>query len=480
MPKEIGEQIKKTVGVLLGGSGVNASTTKVNSISPKITTAKKVDAIDPSLAGLSAVQLLGSIYEELKKQETARRFESELDSRFQEEINLEEDLRHRELIKALTGRRPEKKVQDSKSRARKEEVTEVPKPKVEPKPKVTKKAPAKGKVTKKAPAKGRAAEAPKAPEAKPPAAPAPRAPEVKPPTPKAPEVKPPPAPTPRAPEVKPPAAPAPKPTARPAPKKEVPKPTAEKVLKPAPKPPAGTDTAVKQMIRKNEGFFPYPYKDSEGLWTIGVGHLIGDGKTLPPEYAQYKNNGAANAKGNNRTPAMSQEKLEELFDKDYEKHKAIAMKGPGWNLANDDGKAALIDLAFNMGEWWKKFPGATEALNQGNFELGADELKYKNGKTKKEYSDYYKQVKGDRAERTTSMLRRGKSTESQIASTVPPQPNSGTKIDKSSTENSQLHESLNNKKPAVIVNETTETNSKINKVQDKSMPQDDRPAWKKK
>jgi GH24 family phage-related lysozyme (muramidase) len=477
MPKQIGEQTKKTVGVLLGGSGVNASTSKVNYISPKITTAKKVDAIDPSLAGLSAVQLLGSIYEELKKQETARQFESELDSRFQEEINLEEDLRHRELIKALTGRRPEKKVQDSKSRARKEEVTEVPKPKVEPKPKVTKKSPA----------KGRAAEAPKAPEAKPPAAP--RAPEVKPPTPKAPEVKPPAAPaprapevkppTPKAPEVKPPAAPAPKPTARPAPKKEVPKPTAEKVPKPAPKPPAGTDTAVKQMIRKNEGFVPYPYKDSRGLWTIGAGHLIGDGKTLPPEYAQYKNNGAANAKGNNRTPAMSQEKLEELFDKDYEKHKAIAMRGPGWNLANDDGKAALIDLAFNMGEWWKKFPSATKSLNQGNFELAADELKYKNGKTKKEYSDYYKQV-GNRAERTTSMLRRGKSTESQIASTVPPQPNSGTKIDKSSTENSQLHESLNNKKPAVIVNETTETNSKINKVQDKSMPQDDRPAWKKK
>lgn len=469
MPKQIGEQTKKTVGVLLGGSGVNASTSKVNSISPKITTAKKVDAIDPSLAGLSAVQLLGSIYEELKKQETARRFESELDSRFQEEINLEEDLRHRELIKALTGRRPEKKVQDSKSRARKEEVTEVPKPKVEPKPKVTKKAPA----------KGRAAEAPKAPEAKPPAAPAPRAPEVKPPTPKAPEVKPPPAPTPRAPEVKPPAAPAPKPTARPAPKKEVPKPTAEKVLKPAPKPPAGTDTAVKQMIRKNEGFVPYPYKDSRGLWTIGTGHLIGDGKTLPPEYAQYKNNGAANARGNNKTPAMSQEKLEELFNKDYEKHKAMAMEGPGWNLANDDGKAALTDLTFNMGKWWTKFPGAAKALNQGNFDLAADELKYKDGKTKKELSKYYKQV-GNRAERTTSMLRRGKSTESQIASTVPPQPNSGTKIDKSSTENSQLHESLNNKKPAVIVNETTETNSKINKVQDKSMPQDDRPAWKKK
>lgn len=444
MPKQIGEQTKKTVGVLLGGSGVNASTSKVNSISPKITTAKKVDAIDPSLAGLSAVQLLGSIFEELKKQETARRFESELDSRFQEEINLEEDLRHRELIKALTGRRPEKKLQDSKARARKEEVTEVPKPKVEPKPKVTKKAPA----------KGRAAEAPKAPEAKPPAAPAPRAPEVKPPAPKAPEVKPP-TPAPRAPEVKPPAAP--KPTAKPVPKKEVPKPTAEKVPKPVPKPPAGTDTSVKQMIRKNEGFVPYPYKDSRGLWTIGTGHLIGDGKTLPPEYAQYKNNGAANARGNNKTPAMSQEKLEELFNKDYEKHKAMAMEGPGWNLANDDGKAALTDLTFNMGKWWTKFPGAAKALNQGNFDLAADELKYKDGKTKKELSKYYEQV-GQRAERTTSMLRKGKSTEGQIASTVPQQTNSGAKIDKSSTENVQLHESLNkDRSPTQItVNETTE------------------------
>lgn len=467
MPKQIGEQTKKTVGVLLGGSGLNASTSKVNSISPKITTAKKVDAIDTSLSGLSVVELLGSIFEELKKQEITRRFESELDIRFQEEINLEEDLRHKELIKALTGRRPEKEVQDSKARARKEEVAEVPKPKVEAKPKVVKKAPAEA--PPKAPEKPPVA--PKAPEVKPPPAPAPRAPEVKPPAPA-------PKPTPRAPEVKPPVAP--KPTAKPVPKKEVPKPTAEKVPKPIPKPPAGTDTAVKQMIRKNEGFVPYPYKDSRGLWTIGAGHLIGkDGKTLPPEYAQYKNNGPANAKGNNTTPAMSQEKLEELFNNDYEKHKAMAMQGPGWNLANDDGKAALTDLTFNMGKWWTKFPSAAEALDQGNFDLAADELKYKDGKTKKELSNYYKQV-GQRAERTTSMLRKGRSTEGQIVSTVPPQSNSGTKIDKSSTENVQLHESLNSKRPQVVVNQTTEVNSKTNKLEDKSERQDDRPAWKKK
>jgi GH24 family phage-related lysozyme (muramidase) len=452
MPKEVTDQTKRTVGTLLGGSGKNSTTSKLNSVPPKISTAKKVDVVDSSLSGMSAVELLGSIFEELKKQENARRFESELNIRFQEEVNLEEQLRNKELLKAIIGIRPQKKVEDSKVRAKKEEPKEPTKP-----------APVKPPAPK--------APAPKAPEVKPPApkAPAPKAPEVKPPAPKA--------PAPKAPEVKPPAAP--KPTAKPVPKKEVPKPTAEKVPKPLPKPSPGTDTAVKQMIRKNEGFVPYPYKDSRGLWTIGAGHLIGDGKTLPPEYEKYKNNGAANAKGNNTTPAMSQEKLEELFDKDYEKHKAIAMKGPGWDLANDDGKAALIDLSFNMGQWWSKFPKAAESLKKGNFELAADEIKYKDAKTKKEFSNYYKQV-GNRGERTTSMLRRGKATEYQVASNIPSQTNSGSKIDQSSTENSQLHESLNNTRPQVIVNQTTETNSKTNRMEDKSTPQDDRPVWKKK
>ena len=57
---------------------------------------------------------------------------------------------------------------------------------------------------------------------------------------------------------------------------------------------------------------------------------------------------------------------------------------------------------------------------------------------------------------------------------------SGTKINNASVENTQLHESLNNTRPQVIVNQTTETNSKTNRMEDKSTPQDDRPVWKKK
>ena len=37
------------------------------------------------------------------------------------------------------------------------------------------------------------------------------------------------------------------------------------------------------MIIAHEGVRYKPYKDSLGLWTVGVGHLIGDGKTLPED-----------------------------------------------------------------------------------------------------------------------------------------------------------------------------------------------------
>ena len=39
-----------------------------------------------------------------------------------------------------------------------------------------------------------------------------------------------------------------------------------------------------QLIKHHEGIRNRPYRCAAGLWTIGVGHLIGDGKSLPPEY----------------------------------------------------------------------------------------------------------------------------------------------------------------------------------------------------
>jgi lysozyme len=39
-----------------------------------------------------------------------------------------------------------------------------------------------------------------------------------------------------------------------------------------------------QMVKHHEGVRFKPYRCPAGLWTVGVGHVIGDGKTLPPEW----------------------------------------------------------------------------------------------------------------------------------------------------------------------------------------------------
>ena len=38
------------------------------------------------------------------------------------------------------------------------------------------------------------------------------------------------------------------------------------------------------LIKRFEGVRNRPYRCSAGLWTVGVGHLIGDGKSLPKDW----------------------------------------------------------------------------------------------------------------------------------------------------------------------------------------------------
>jgi lysozyme len=127
---------------------------------------------------------------------------------------------------------------------------------------------------------------------------------------------------------------------------------------PTPTSSSGGMDDVKAMVMQHEGVRYEPYKDTKGLWTIGVGHLIGDGKSLPEEWDRK----------------FSEEEISNLFDEDFSHHKKIAERTPGYGKANESGKAAFIDLAFNMGKWWPKWPNTSDALSQGNFSLAANEL----------------------------------------------------------------------------------------------------------
>lgn len=145
---------------------------------------------------------------------------------------------------------------------------------------------------------------------------------------------------------------------------------------------SGDDASIMAMIKEHEGVRTRPYKDSLGLWTVGVGHLIGNGKTLPPEY--------------NRE--FSMQEIDALFAKDYIHHKQAAEKIPGYSKLNEKGKAALIDLTYNMGPaWYRKWPNFTKSISQGDTEGAAESL---------ENSLWYRQV-GRRAPRVVALMRQG-------------------------------------------------------------------------
>ena len=150
---------------------------------------------------------------------------------------------------------------------------------------------------------------------------------------------------------------------------------------------AGGDKGTMDMIKKNEGVRYRPYKDSLGLWTIGVGHLIGDGKTLPPEY--------------NRE--FSKEEVDAMFAKDFKYHQDAAEKIPGFFDLNTGGQAALTDMTFNMGpSWYKRWKNFTSALEVGDEDRAADNLVA---------SKWYGQV-GKRAVTNVALVRNGGEGES--------------------------------------------------------------------
>lgn len=159
--------------------------------------------------------------------------------------------------------------------------------------------------------------------------------------------------------------------------------TTAKAVEAKPKVSISGQEDIKNMIKRHEGFVPHPYKDSLGLWTIGYGHLIGDGKSLPPEW----NRPITKAEG------------EVLFEEDYAHHRKAAEKIPGFSRMNEKGQGALTDLTFNMGpSWFRKWPKLQESLKAGDTEAAASNL---------ESSKWYQQVKS-RGPTIVSLVRQGK------------------------------------------------------------------------
>lgn len=142
-------------------------------------------------------------------------------------------------------------------------------------------------------------------------------------------------------------------------------------------------TAAIDQLKVHEGYKPYPYKDSRGLWTIGIGHLIGDGSTKG-EFAQYS-----------ESNPMPEGEVQELFQKDYDEHARIAEQYPAYETMNNTGRLALIDMTFNMGDLRVGWSNTLKLLEEGKYDEAADII---------ENSLYARQV-GNRAKTIASQIR---------------------------------------------------------------------------
>jgi len=115
-----------------------------------------------------------------------------------------------------------------------------------------------------------------------------------------------------------------------------------------------SDKAI-EMLCHHEGVRRKPYQDCIGLWTVGVGHLIGDGKSLPPEW--------------NKT--LTLEEVHALLKKDLVRFESWVCRLCPVNLTQPRFDA-LVSFAFNLGPGGLQRSSIRMKHNRGEFEGAAD------------------------------------------------------------------------------------------------------------
>lgn len=112
-----------------------------------------------------------------------------------------------------------------------------------------------------------------------------------------------------------------------------------------------------KMLAHHEGVRQKPYKCPAGLWTVGVGHLIGDGKSLPDSW--------------NRNFTLEEvyailAKDVERFERGVERLITIPLRQCEFD--------AIISFAFNLGTGCLQRSSVRSKLNRGDKEGAIESL----------------------------------------------------------------------------------------------------------
>lgn len=151
---------------------------------------------------------------------------------------------------------------------------------------------------------------------------------------------------------------------------------------------------LRQQLERDEGVRLRAYKDSLGLWTIGVGHLIDPAKGAKPPPEMLMPNGAIDT-----SCTITQECCDTFLLQDINRTaEKLFMLLPWAEHLDDARQCVLLNMAFNMGVMGLLKFNNTLALIEGNkFEDAAVEMLK---------STWAKQV-GKRAERLAEQMKTG-------------------------------------------------------------------------
>jgi len=113
------------------------------------------------------------------------------------------------------------------------------------------------------------------------------------------------------------------------------------------------------LIKRFEGVRYKPYRCPAGLFTIGYGHLIGDGKQLPDSY--------------NKT--FTEREVDELLRKDLARfERGVAMLFPVSYRFTQGTYDALISFSFNLGLGALQRSTVRSALLRGDKTMAGESL----------------------------------------------------------------------------------------------------------
>jgi lysozyme len=112
------------------------------------------------------------------------------------------------------------------------------------------------------------------------------------------------------------------------------------------------------LIKHHEGVRSRPYRCPANLWTVGVGHLIGDGKHLPDSW--------------NRT--FSQEEIDGILKSDLRRFElGVSKMLPNVPLRQHEFDA-LVSFCFNLGLGCFQRSTIRQALLRGDKKVAMESL----------------------------------------------------------------------------------------------------------